>query len=282
MQPHGRLQEGLGASLAFVYPRTPITPYRDPAVPHTAVTRRPAHTAALIFAAIALAATSAGLAFVALTDRTQDPFMPGVGAMLAAAGALGLVLGRVLGGSGEAPCPACGARVSDIERKGEFEGILCASCGRFLRSDNGVLREMSASSIVDTPIFGVAVARGVRWPPGCVVCGEPATQTVPLSILGAIVAARAAISAYSGTGGLAVVGEEKDEPICLDVPHCAAHDDGASLVRGGPTGVVLLLRSLAYHRAFCELNGMAPSESPELGRSATRVMEGERAVVRPG
>ncbi|MFT3765130.1 MAG: hypothetical protein QM820_06390 [Minicystis sp.] len=239
------------------------------------------HTAALIFATIALAATSAGLGFVALADRTTDPFLPGLGAMFAAVGALGLVLGRVLGGSGEAPCPACGARVSDVERKGEIEGILCAGCGRFLRSDNGVLREMSATTIADTPIFGVAVTRGVRWPPGCVVCGEPATQTVPLSILGAEAAARAAISAYSGTGGLAVVGEERDEAIRLDAPHCAAHDDGASLVRGRPTGVVLLLRSLAYHRAFCELNETAPSESPEIGRSGTGGREGGRAVVRP-
>jgi hypothetical protein len=70
------------------------------------------------------------------------------------------------------------------------------------------------------------------------------------------------LAATVGTGFVVLSGKR----VGVAVPHCAAHDDGATLLRGGPTGFVLLFRSLPYQRAFCKLNGTASIEFPGTGR----------------
>jgi hypothetical protein len=72
-----------------------------------------------------------------------------------------------------------------------------------------------------------------------------------------------AMVASFGVGFVARVGQR----VTLAVPHCAAHDDGAGLAEGGPTGLLVLFRSWPYQRAFCELNGVPAAESPGVGRS---------------
>jgi hypothetical protein len=56
----------------------------------------------------------------------------------------------------------------------------------------------------------------------------------------------------------------------LDIPHCAAHDDGAiCLTLGGAP--LLMFRSRGYQRRFCEANGTGPSrQAPAPEPSAPR------------
>jgi hypothetical protein len=201
---------------------------------------------------------------------TPDPFLPGMGALLSGCAALGILFGRVLKGSGSAPCPACGEPVHDVERSGRSAGILCAGCGRFLCSEGGELRPMDEDAVADEPVFGAALTASFQWPPGCVVCGAPVTQALPVRIMEAeatsvgMSVVGLAMAATFGVGFLVYNGRR----ISIDVPHCAEHDDGVVLAEGGPTGFLLLFRSHPYQREFCALNAARAVESPELGRSA--------------
>jgi len=66
-----------------------------------------------------------------------------------------------------------------------------------------------------------------------------------------------------GVGFVMIAGKR----VVVAVPHCAQHDDGATIAAGGPTGFVLLFRSHAYQQAFRELNRTAAVESPSTGRA---------------
>lgn len=221
-------------------------------------------------AVVVLAAISVGLALVAALGLTQDPFMPGFGAALSGCSAVGVLFGRVLGGSGSAPCPACGAAIHDVERRGRVEGLLCARCHRFLRADDGALTPMNPRVIADVPLFGATLGERVEWPEGCVVCGAPVTQTLPLRLfktdLGKSLNASApglAMAAMFGIGFTVTKGTR----IALDAPHCHEHDDGVVLAEGGPTGFLLLFRSYVAQLAYCERSHAVPVESAATGRA---------------
>jgi hypothetical protein len=250
-----------------------MTPYRaqirEPRVPKSAVTRPPAHTYALIVVAVLLALAGVALAFAAALGWTRDPFLPGMGALLCGCGAVGVLFGKVLAGSGSAPCPGCGAPIHGIERKGRVQGILCVRCNRFLKSKSGVMRPMARDTIARDPLFGAALPTSFAWPPGCVVCGERVTQSLPVRIMKTDHGESLAASAL-GLAMVATIGVgfwvRKGVRVALDVPHCADHDDGAVLTEGGPSDFFLLFRSYPYQRAFCARNETQAVESPATAR----------------
>ena len=220
----------------------------------------------LIACVVILTLACVGLAAVAtLAGWASDGFIPGMGALLCGCSAVGVLVGKVLRGSGSAPCPLCRAPIHDVERTGRVDGILCTGCGRFLRSKAGVLRPVGEGTVAADAIFGAALSGGFEWPPGCVVCGAPVTQTLPVRLMNEDEASVGlsivglAMAATLGAGFLVHRGKRA----ALNVPHCADHDDGALLAKGGPGGFLLLFRSYPYQRAFCERNGTPPAESPE-------------------
>jgi hypothetical protein len=218
-----------------------------------------------------LSLACAGLTLAALLGWTADSFIAGMGALLCGCGAVGVLVGKVFGGSGDAPCPVCGAKIHDVERSERVEGILCTHCGGFLNSEAGELRPVDPDTVADGAIFGAALAEGFKWPPGCVVCGAPVTQELPVRVVKTDVEKSMALSAV-GLAMAATIGVgfwvRKGKRVAVDVPHCAAHDDGAVLTEGGPTGFLLLFRSYPYQREFRQLNQTLAVESPETGRSA--------------
>lgn len=251
-----------------------MTPYRDPTVPRsTTVARSPTETRRLMAAMAILALASAGLAVVAAFGEIEDPFIAGLGSVLCGCSAAGVLLGKVMKGSGSAACPACKAKIDDVERTGHVEGILCAQCGIFLRSDEGELRPMDLNTIAERPIFGASLADGFTWPAGCVVCGGAVTQALPAGVLESDTSRDLGINVM-GLAMAATIGVgfwvDNGKRVRLDVPHCGEHDDGAILTRTGSNKYMLLFRSYPYQRAFCELNRALPIESPETGRSAER------------
>ncbi|WP_437326561.1 hypothetical protein [Sorangium sp. So ce381] len=247
-----------------------MTPYRDPALPRSTVVRARAQTRTLIAYIIALALACAGLTLAAALDWTEDSFIAGMGAFLCGCGAVGILVGEVLAGAGSAPCPVCGAKIHDVERTRRVDGILCMQCSRFLRAEAGELRPVDPGSVADEPIFGAALTDRYRWPPGCVVCGAPATQVLPVQTMKTDVGTSVGMAAV-GLAMTAAIGVGfwvyKGKRIAVGVPHCAEHDDGAILAEGGPTGFLLLFRSYPYQREFCELNHTQAVESPGTGRS---------------
>lgn len=159
----------------------------------------------------------------------------------AASSALPLAVAVILfwksvGGSGFAPCPACGIRLDGLSMDSN-DGILCKGCKKYLESKEGYLRATFDNRVADTPLFGVTLPESFRLPEVCCVCAKPAAQLEPLSV-------KALDSADS-------------RRVTADVPHCAEHHGGAALVPQGRRAQIRF-RSYPYFRAFCELNKLSP------------------------
>jgi hypothetical protein len=248
-----------------------MTPYRDFPVAQSDITRPQKNVLPLFALAVLLAMACIAFALAPALGLLEDTFLAVLGALLCGASAVGVVFGSVLGGVGSAPCPACGAQIEDLERRGSAEGILCQRCNHFLESKGGKLRVTAPDTVADMPVFGAALPERFYWPPGCVVCGAPPTQDLPIRIQKTDVA-ESVVGSMAGlaVGGLIGVGfvVRSGKRIALHVPHCRDHDDGAVLAQGGPTEFMILFRSYPYQRAFCELNSAASIESPATGRSA--------------
>ncbi|MDI3288338.1 hypothetical protein [Polyangium sp. 15x6] len=213
---------------------------------------------------------SAVLAVMAVLGLAGDPFIVGLAAAASGATAMGLLFGNVLGGVGAAPCPSCGAALEDLDRRAHFAGILCRHCGHFVEGEGGRVWVTEEGAIADTPLFGAALPETLVWPPGCVVCGAPPTQHLPIHVKkhdAAGTAVNVAIGmAMASVAGFGII-RASGTVAALAVPHCKEHDDGASLALGGPTEFMILFRSYAYQRAFCDQNHVVALESDATGRS---------------
>jgi hypothetical protein len=246
-----------------------MTPYREPPARKSAVVRAPSQTYALLAMVVLLALACAALASAAALGWIADPFLAGLGALLCGCGAVGVLFGKVLAGSGSAPCPGCGAPIHDIDRQARVQGILCTRCNLFLKSKSGVLRPIPQDTVAADPIFGAALPLRFDWPPGCAVCGALETRSSPVRVVKSdggegLIASGVGVALLATTGMGFVMRTGKR--IAIDVPHCVDHEDGAALTDGGPAELLLLFRSYPYQRAFCALNNTQAAESPETGR----------------
>lgn len=220
-----------------------MTPYRDGAVRSSAITSAAQRVRDIALISL-LTIAAAVFAIAAALGWIQDGFLAWMGAGLSACSAVGVLVATLRGGTGDAPCPMCGAALRGLERVGKHRGIHCEKCDAFLQSEDGALRPMAPDTIADEPIFSVEARSHFQFPPGCVVCGAPATQDLPVSAHQTIGIASTSITVY--------------------VPHCAAHDDGAAVVCGVATGTAILFRSYAYRQAFKELNEGRAIVAPSL------------------
>jgi hypothetical protein len=242
------------------------SPYRDAPTRSTAVVPSSQARYRWSISAFLLGLAAAGLAVRAA--HADDPFLLGLLASLGGASAVGMFIGKVLRAPGHASCPECGARIDDLDRRACVQGILCR-CGRFLDLERGRLQPTPPATIAERPIFGATRPDSFVWPSGCVVCGAPATQHLPIREFSTSLAETVAINAV-GVAALATVGvgftfSRGSQQI--DVPHCQQHDDGVIAVKARGTGFALVFRSYASQRAFCVENDASSVEVPEAHRA---------------
>jgi hypothetical protein len=145
-----------------------------------------------------------------------------------------------------AQCPHCNANLTSLA-PGSNLPLACPACGEFVEGDGGFIQTVAHDRIAQTPLFSCPLMAPPRWPPGCCVCGAPATRSEKFrsATLGAL----------------------------LEIPHCAAHKQGAELIDGPPP--MIRFRSYPYLRAFRELQKapLAPS-IPPAGPSAAPASPG--------
>jgi hypothetical protein len=242
------------------------SPYRDAPTRTTAVVPSSKGRYRWPISVFLLGLAAAGLAVRA--THADDPFLLGLLAALVGASALGMFIGKVLRAPGHASCPECGARIDDLDRRACVQGILCR-CGRFLDLEQGRIRPTPPGAVADRPIFGATRPVSFVWPSGCVVCGAPATQYLPIPEFSTGLAETVAINAV-GVAALATVGVGftfSRGRRQIDVPHCQEHDDGVIAVKAGRTGFALVFRSYASQRAFCIENDASSVEVPEAHRA---------------
>lgn len=177
------------------------------------------------------------------------------------------------------PCPLCGGLISIPFL---FSGMmLCDNCGDYLQIVDKKLRQIDQMDVAEMPIYGAPTPwpdmqaprfneisfdlnsaltemvmtkkEGVRvfdakWPPGCCVCGKPATREETLTT-------RIIFSPP------ARIRKQKEAMVVVKgVPHCAEHENGARFGRATlsdsqhMTVVGLFFRSYAYQIQFRKLN----------------------------
>jgi hypothetical protein len=194
----------------------------------------------------------AGLVTVLASGRVD-------GSMVIIAGLASLVMagwcGWMIWARGVGFCPECGMRITGLFMK-DNSARRCKGCGGYVESKGGRLSLASDEAVADLPTFRAGCPPTIEWPPGCCVCGEPATRTVEVQLkerqdgpLAGDVAVRAA------TLGTMKLSQESTQVV--PVPHCDEHGNGAELVRAADedgAGLDLLFRSNAYCQAFRKLN----------------------------
>lgn len=194
----------------------------------------------------------AGLVAVLASGRVD-------GSMVIIAGLASLVMagwcGWMIWARGVAFCPECGMRITGLFMK-DNSARQCKGCGGYVESKAGRLIMASDEALAEFPTFRAGCPPTIEWPPGCCVCGAPATRAVDVQLkerqdgpLAGDVAVRAA------TLGTMKLSQESTHVV--QVPHCQQHQNGAELVRASDedgAGLDLLFRSNAYCQAFRKLN----------------------------
>ena len=209
------------------------------------------------------------------------------GASLLWVNAVGVYVGRIRRGTGNARCPLCGAELVALERTGRAEGILCPACKRFLRCLDGWVEPIELDTIAESPVFGAILPGRFTWPPGCAVCGRPATQTVDWTCswttrASDLALARAtAVSALTGPLLGVFVLARGQSAVRIGVPHCADHDDGAEFEGRPGRDLAVFFRSYPSQRAFCELNSASPVDLRQARRPGREAPSGPGADLPP-
>lgn len=173
------------------------------------------------------------------------------------------ILGAILlymsvSGAAEAPCPACGAKLTGLST-GSNDGVLCEKCKIYVQGQ-GALTPTDPARVADVPLFTTLLPDQFAWPDGCCVCGTPATHGVKIEARTQNQASAAAVVGVTEmTGGVLTARRAGANVWSVEVPHCANHKDGALLASAGGDKVKIRFRSYPYLRAFCERNGTSPS-----------------------
>jgi hypothetical protein len=174
-------------------------------------------------------------------------------------GVFGLVLlYMAVGGSAEAACPSCGAKLGGLST-GANDGVLCEKCHFFADGKQGTLAVTDPNRVAEKPTFGTLLPAQYQWPNGCCVCGAPPTrgEKVQTHIQNQGSALKL-IGVSAATGG-AVTGRAGYTLVEVEVPHCGTHKDGASIAAAGGDRVRIRFRSYPYLRAFCQQNAVPPA-----------------------
>jgi hypothetical protein len=174
--------------------------------------------------------------------------LSGVGAVALLGVAWFLAMGT---GLKSGPCPKCGKNNLELST-GQFR--FCEGCKEYLTGDDKDLWLADPAALAAQPVFSSLLPERFVWPEGCAVCQKPQTRTVPVSITISATSKNLAFSAASLALGRVVVRSGGERVYSVDVPHCAAHNDGAVLENPTIGGIRILFRSHQYSRDFRERN----------------------------
>ena len=163
-------------------------------------------------------------------------------------GVVGLILCYMaFAGSGTTTCPGCGAPLSGLST-GTNDGVNCPNCHGYFEGKDGLLAKTDENRVAETPIFSTKLPEQFEFPPCCCVCGAPETHREKVSLR---------TQDASSVVTESTIGVTSSTTTSVEVPHCAAHKDGASLA-GANSHPIIRFRSYPYLRAFCTLNRATP------------------------
>jgi hypothetical protein len=168
---------------------------------------------------------------------------------------IGLVLG-ISSGFREAPCPACGHENTEL-KDGEYRRCHNPKCQRYLQGDGAALWLVPDDFVANAPTFGAVLPETFGWPPGCCVCGQPATRIVPVSLHVKETGRNLAASAAGLALGRIVVKTGGGTVVTVNTPHCEAHMDGAALEDQAVGPLRILFRSHRYQQQFRKHNNVS-------------------------
>ncbi|WP_437732683.1 hypothetical protein [Sorangium sp. So ce1335] len=209
---------------------------------------------------VVIAAVLAGLSFLcfrAMSDRS------GLLWLLCLVGGLGLAVfafGAILVArdlAGNATCPRCQATLTEIELNHTDDPAFCDTCQAAYLVDKRVLTVLADDYVHPKPGFPVPVtSETICWPEGCCVCAKPATRGVEAKAEDGQTGTNVAVAAAGLALGSIAVRTGGGTTYTLRIPHCAEHDDGATLETksGNEPPLQIRFRSYAYQRRFLQLN----------------------------
>ncbi len=167
-----------------------------------------------------------------------------VGAVLF--GLAGVVWAMASGMKGAA-CPACGKKHWEIT---EADLEACLGCGTYLTGDSEAIWLVDANHVAEKPTFALELEESFYWPNSCCACGVEATRTIAVSFSSSQTGRNIALAAAGLAAGALVVRTGGGASGEVNIPHCDAHDDGATFKKEK----LLLVRSHAFLRGFNEVN----------------------------
>lgn len=179
----------------------------------------------------------------------------------------------VAGSAKKLECPSCDLYIVGALPK-EGESVLCSNCREFALYQGKALVKPAPDHVAAAPVYCAELPiSGLRWPASCCACTEPAARTVRVQLryeqdasLGSDMATR-----FATLGMFKLVDQHT---ISLEVPHCAQHGDGASLVmpyEKEQPNFGIAFRSYPYFTEFVRLNRSTPRKATMFG--------GQREVV---
>lgn len=173
---------------------------------------------------------------------------------IVALGFLGMAFYAFIG-LGKAPCPECGTMRSGLSMK-DNGSLQCRGCGAYFHTRDGEVFATDEDAVEGVPAFATACPMRIDWPPGCCVCGEEVTRTVPVELEleeGAPVA-KDMLTRVATLGTYKLVSERRFE---VQIPVCERHGSGSASLefRYDEEQLFIKFRSRAYAHAFAEANG---------------------------
>ena len=167
-----------------------------------------------------------------------------IGAVVFGLGGLSWAMASGLKG---AACPACGNKHWEIS-EGDHE--TCLECESYLTGDAKAIWLVPEDHVADEPTFALELKESFYWPNSCCACGAEATRTVEVSFSSSQTGRNIALAAAGLAAGALVVRTGGGASGEVSVPHCDAHENGATFKKGD----VLLVRSHAFLLGFKEVN----------------------------
>lgn len=185
---------------------------------------------------------TAGVVVLVLTLMKEWGFWGWMGAIMLLLVGIGGAAGLMKsGGAGKILCPSCG-HSNDVLHINEARIMQCEGCQAWLEGSTSMAL-CTEDRVADSPSFKTSLPEAVAWPEGCPTCHAACTRkmTVEGTSMGGDMAAM--ISPVS-----------MQRVTKLVVPCCDEHDDGGVWVTREGSESFIAFRSMAYYRAFEELN----------------------------
>ena len=130
-------------------------------------------------------------------------------------------------------------------------------CKRYLAGNGAQLWLVPDDTVANAPTFGAVLKEQFGWPPGCCVCGQPATRVIPVTLHVKETGRNLAHAAAGLALGRLVVRTGGGSLVTVNAPHCAEHMDGVALENPTIGPMRMLFRSYRVQQQFRKHNNVA-------------------------